>query len=167
MLMLLNIKDMQKDHWDEVAKIYKEGIDTGNATFQTDVPSWEEWDNSHIKQCRLVVLSEDKVVGWAALSPVSSRCVYSGVAEVSIYVSLSYQNKRFGTILLNELILRSEMCGFWTLQASVFDQNLKSVALHKKCGFRVVGTREKLGKTSSGGWRNVILLEKRSRKVGV
>ncbi|KAB3531615.1 N-acetyltransferase [Alkaliphilus pronyensis] len=164
--MLLTMKELQREHWEEVAKIYKEGIETETATFQTDIPSWGEWDNSHIKQCRMVALLEGNVVGWVALSPISSRCVYRGVAEVSIYVSMNYQNRKIGTKLLKELNVQSEQYGFWTLQSSVFEQNVQSLVMHRNCGFRVVGTREKIGKTSTGIWRNVVLLERRSAIVG-
>ncbi|MBM7651762.1 phosphinothricin acetyltransferase [Neobacillus cucumis] len=160
------IKQMQREHWDQIREIYLEGIATGNATFQKVAPSWEEWDSSHVKECRLVARLEEKVLGWAALTPVSGRCVYAGVAEVSIYVSQSNYGKGIGSRLLNSLIEQSEQNGFWTLQSGIFPENVASLKLHSKHGFREVGRRERIGKMD-GVWRDTVLLERRSNKVGI
>ncbi len=142
--------------------IYEEGIATKNATFETEEPEWIEWDEDHLKSCRFVALNDDKIVGWAALSPVSGRCIYSGVAEVSVYVSAAVRGKGVGKLLLNNLIRESENIDIWTLQAGIFPENQSSIILHKNTGFREVGYREKIGKLD-GVWRDVILLERRSK----
>lgn len=159
-------KKMQAYHWPEICQIYKEGIATKMATFETDPGSWEEWDAGHMKSPRLVAFSDHHILGWAALSAVSNRCVYEGVAEVSIYIRSSEQGKGIGTQLLQELIRQSESEGIWTLQSGIFSENQSSIKLHEKCGFRIVGIREKLGKMD-GIWRDVTLLERRSKSVGV
>jgi phosphinothricin acetyltransferase len=161
------IEDMKKEDWEEVSKIYLEGINTKKATFQTQVPAWEDWDSSHLKSCRLVARLGNKVLGWAALSPTSSRCVYAGVAEVSIYIGEEYRGKDIGTSLLNNLVKLSEKNGFWTLQSGIIKENSASIALHKKCGFREVGVREKLGKMCNKKWYDVVLMERRSYTVGI
>ncbi len=158
---MLQIKDLQQIHWEQVKEIYEEGIATGIATFQTEAPKWEEWDAGHIADCRFVAIQGDKVVGWTALSPFSSRAAYSGVAEVSIYVRTEYKGKGIGKLLLNTLIKASEESGFWTLQASIFQENIGSIHLHKQAGFREVGVRERISKLN-GRWRNVLLFERRS-----
>lgn len=160
------IDKMFPKDWEQVRKIYLQGIATGNATFQKEAPSWEEWNNSHILKCRIVARYEDKVLGWAALSSISSRCVYIGVAEVSIYVSQMSKGKGIGSILLKSLIEISEQNGFWTLQSGIFPENVSSIKLHNKHGFREVGRRERIGKMD-GVWRDTILLERRSNNVGV
>ncbi|MGG1675244.1 GNAT family N-acetyltransferase [Neobacillus sp. NRS-1170] len=160
------IDKMQKEDWEQVKAIYLEGIATGNATFQKEAPSWEEWDNGHISNCRIVARLEGTILGWAALSPVSSRVVYSGVAEVSIYVSQTSSGKGIGSKLLQALIDISEERGFWMLQSSIFPENATSLQLHIKYGFREVGRRERIGKLD-GNWRDTILLERRSSKVGI
>jgi phosphinothricin acetyltransferase len=152
--------------WPTVRRIYGEGIATGNATFETSLPEWEEWDSSHLSSCRLVAKLSDEVVGWAALSRVSSRCVYGGVAEVSVYVAEKSRGNGIGLRLLSSLIEASERQGIWTLQAGVFPENIPSIKLHERCGFRIVGIRERLG-CLKGQWRDVALLERRSRSVGV
>jgi L-amino acid N-acyltransferase YncA len=162
----VKINKMLPDDWGQVRDIYLEGIATGNATFQKEAPSWEAWDNGHIKECRLVARAEGNVIGWAALSAISSRCVYAGVAEVSIYVSQTSNVKGVGTQLLKTLIEKSEESGFWTLQSGIFPENIPSLKIHKKCGFREVGRRERIGKMD-GVWRDTILLERRSRKIGI
>ncbi len=149
-----------------VLKIYQQGMDTGNATFQTQAPSWEDWDKSHIPDLRYVALFDGEVSGWAALTAVSSRCVYAGVAEVSVYVEESHKGKHIGYQLLQYLIVESESNGYWTLQAGIFPENKSSLSLHEKCGFKIVGTRERIGKMK-GVWRDTILLERRSTKVGI
>lgn len=160
------IDNMLNENWERVLEIYLEGIATGNATFQTEAPLWEDWDRGHIKQCRLVATIGEKVVGWAALSPVSGRPVYSGVAEVSIYVSPISAGFGVGSKLLNALIVQSEQNGFWTLQASIFPENTASIKIHLNNGFREVGRRERIGKRD-GIWRDTILLERRSSIAGI
>lgn len=151
---------------ERVLEIYAEGIATGDATFETEVPGWEAWDRSHLDACRLVAEEDGRVVGWAALSPVSDRCVYGGVAEVSVYVGAGVRGRGVGTGLLGALVESSEEEGIWTLQAGIFPENEGSVDLHRRCGFRVVGRREKLGELG-GRWRDVLLMERRSDVVGV
>ncbi|MEP6994617.1 MAG: N-acetyltransferase family protein [Acidobacteriota bacterium] len=153
--------------WEHVRRVYAEGIATGNATFETEPPSWEAWDKAHREDCRLVARREGEaeVVGWAALSRVSERCVYGGVAEVSVYVAGSWRGGGIGRRLLESLIAASEEAGIWTLQAGIFPENASSIALHEKCGFRIVGVRERPGKLR-GAWRDVVLLERRSLRVG-
>jgi L-amino acid N-acyltransferase YncA len=157
----LTIALLRADHWDAVARIYAEGIATGHATFETEVPSWERWEGSHLADHRLVALSGDEVVGWAALSPVSDRCVYGGVAEESVYVADGARGRGVGRALLEALIERSEAAGIWTIQTGIFPENEASVRLHERVGFRIVGVRERLGMLH-GVWRDVLLLERRS-----
>ncbi len=164
--MGFTVDKMQSEDWETVQSIYREGIATGNATFETDAPGWQEWDKTHLGDCRFVARREGQVVGWGALSPVSSRCVYAGVAEVSIYVTASARGEGIGKTLLRTLIEASERQGIWTLQAGIFPENEASIALHKACGFREVGYREKIGQMN-GHWRDVILLERRSEVVGI
>lgn len=161
----LEFRILSKVDWKEVSKIYKEGIDTGNATFETKVPTWDEWNNSHIDDCRIIAEIDNEVVGWSALSPVSSRCVYGGVAEVSVYVSPKFSGQKMGTLLLEKLIIESEKNGIWTLQAGVFRENIRSIKIHERLDFRQVGYREKIGKMK-GIWRDTILLERRSKIIG-
>ncbi len=160
------IDNMAEKDWDQVKKIYQEGIDTGHATFETETPAWENWDRNHLPDCRFVARYDKEILGWAALSPVSSRCVYAGVAEVSVYVSQKSQGRGTGTKLLNALIKSSEKHSIWTLQAGIFPENRSSLAMHEKAGFREVGHRERIGKMA-GVWRDVILLERRSTKIGI
>jgi L-amino acid N-acyltransferase YncA len=160
------IEKMLTEHWDEVRKIYLEGIATGNATFQKEAPIWEVWNQSHLTDCRIIAHSHGQVTGWAALSPVSNRCVYTGVAEVSVYVSQAKVNSGVGSSLLKRLIELSEDCGIWTLQSGIFPENLPSLHLHLKHGFREVGRRERIGKMD-GMWRDVVLVERRSEKTGI
>jgi phosphinothricin acetyltransferase len=152
--------------WPAVRAIYEEGIATGNATFEQEPPSWEEWDRSHLAACRLVAEQAGRVIGWAALSRVSDRCVYGGVAEVSLYVAAAARGHGVGRALLQALVEASEREGLWTLQAGVFPENWASVRIHERCGFRVVGRRDKLGRLRDR-WRDVLLLERRSATVGV
>lgn len=160
------IDAMRPEDWDAVAAIYAEGMATGNATFETEVPSWEKWDSGHVQSPRLVARQGDQILGWAVLSPVSGRCVYSGVAEVSVYVAGAARGMGVGSSLLQALVESSEAAGYWTLQAGIFPENTASVALHEKCGFRVLGRRERIGQMN-GVWRDVLLLERRSLTVGV
>jgi L-amino acid N-acyltransferase YncA len=164
--MIYIIEAMLPTHWEAVRAIYLEGIATGNATFETGAPDWQLWDVKHLQTCRFVASIEDHVVGWAALSPVSSRWVYRGVAEVSIYIAASARGQGIGKALLRALIDESEAAGIWTLQAGIFPENTASVALHKAFGFREVGVRERIGKMGST-WRDVLLMERRSEVVGV
>ena len=160
----IEIDQMCESDWEDVRRIYLEGIKTGNATFQQDAPSWEEWDKGHVSECRLVARTQGTVIGWAALSPTSSRCVYSGVAEVSVYVSQDHRGNGVGRRLLKRIIEDSEEHGFWTLQSGIFPENTASLELHKKSGFREVGCRERIGQMN-GIWRDVLLLERRSEVV--
>jgi phosphinothricin acetyltransferase len=157
---------MQKSDWERVRSIYAEGIATGNATFETDLPEWGSWDGAHLPYCRLVARNAGRVVGWAALSPVSGRCVYAGVAEVSLYVGESARSQGIGKKLLAELVTESEREGIWTLQAGILAENRASMEVHRRSGFREVGRREKLGKLK-GVWRDVVLMERRSKRVGI
>jgi phosphinothricin acetyltransferase len=160
------IDTMKESDWEQVRSIYLEGIATGDATFETDAPAWEKWNAGHLPSCRLVARSGDTVRGWAALSPVSSRCVYGGVAEVSIYIGRDYRGMGLGRALLMALITESEKNGLWTLQAGIFPENRASIDLHESCGFREVGRRERIGKMD-GRWRDTVLLERRSSIVGI
>lgn len=158
---------MVQGDWPQVAAIYAEGLATGNATFETEVPSWERWDGGHLKTCRWVAVLEedDSVVGWAALSPVSSRPVYAGIGEVSVYVTERAWGRGVGRALLTMLVEDSEENGMWTLQAGIMAENTASIRLHERCGFRVLGTRERPGKLA-GAWRDTVLMERRSVVVG-
>ena len=160
----MNIDRMQPAHWPDVAAIYAEGIATGDATFETGVPTWTEWDASHLTEPRCVALDHG-VLGWAAMAPVSDRCVYGGVAEASVYVAATSRGQGVGRSLLDALIMLAEQSGIWTIQAGVFPENVASLALLERCGFRVVGVRERLGRLA-GTWRDVVLLERRSRTIG-
>ncbi|WP_018924568.1 GNAT family N-acetyltransferase [Salsuginibacillus kocurii] len=160
------ISKLTQTDWPRVREIYQEGIDTGEATFAQDVPSWEEWDRSHLDACRFVARHRGRISGWVALSPVSTREVYAGVAEVSIYVSAESTGQGIGSMLLGTLIESSEDHGFWTLQAGIFPENKASIQLHINHGFREVGRRERIGKMH-GRWRDVILFERRSDRVGI
>jgi phosphinothricin acetyltransferase len=157
----LEIVPMLRVHWPSVREIYLEGINTSNATFEIDAPSWEKFDESHHQFGRLVAQQDEQLLGWAALSPVSRRAVYAGVAEVSVYVAASARGRGCGRALLNLLIEESERNRIWTLQAGIFPENIPSLELHKSSGFRVVGVRERIGQMN-GVWRDTVLLERRS-----
>jgi len=161
----MQITTMLPEHWDAVKRIYEEGIATGNATFQTAAPSYEEWNKDHLQHSRFVAADNHEILGWAALTPVSGRCVYAGVAEVSVYVATAAQGKGVGKALLHTLINASEQNNLWTLQAGIFPENTSSIKLHEAKGFRIIGTREKIGKMH-GVWRDTVLLERRSNVVG-
>ena len=152
--------------WPEVRAVYLEGIATGNATFETEAPDWDHWDAAHLPTCRFVACRADAVLGFAALSPVSARKVYAGVAEVSVYVSEQARGMGAGAALLRELVAASEAAGVWMLQAGIFPENRASLRLHERCGFRVLGVRERVG-CLAGHWRDVVLLERRSTIAGV
>lgn len=162
----VRIKPMQQKHWDQVKKIYESGIATGIATFETTAPTWDKWNAGHFTFARLVAIHHNEVVGWAALSPVSNRCVYDGVAEVSIYLADTYKGKGIGKMLLKNLITISESNNIWTLQAGIFTENTPSIKLHESVGFRVIGYREKIGKLKDT-WKDNYVLEKRSKIVGI
>jgi len=155
---------MKPGDWDRVRAILEAGIATGDATFETEAPEWVAWDAGHLSSCRIVAEEDGEVVGWAALSPVSDRCVYGGVAEVSVYVGDATRGRGIGTALMGELVASSEREGLWTLQAGIFPENEASVRAHEKIGFRRVGRREKLGKLA-GRWRDVLLFERRSPSI--
>jgi phosphinothricin acetyltransferase len=163
---MVNIREFNKPDFLSVKSIYQQGIDTGNATFQDRAKDWDEWNDSIIPSCRLVAESDDNVVGWAALSSVSNRCVYTGVAEVSVYVSSSAFGRGIGHSLLRSLVESSEKVDIWTLQAGIFPKNKSSIAIHTKNGFKILGVRERYGKMN-GVWRDVVLMERRSAVVGV
>ena len=162
--MRLEMRDVRPGDWPEVARIYEEGIATGNATFETEVPSWEEWDAAHLAEQRFVAERDGRVVGWIALSPVSRRPCYAGVAEISIYVADAARGNGVGTDLLAAAVDSAERDGLWTLQTSVFPENEPSLALLRRFGFRTVGTRERIGRLH-GVWRNTVLVERRSEVV--
>ncbi len=163
--MDVTIEPMNPADWDAVRAIYQEGIDTGLATFELTSPEWEIWDKAHLAVCRLVAKRDGQVLGWAALSPYSSRAVYAGVAEVSVYIGAAARGQGIGKTLLNALIEESERCGLWTLQAGIMSNNAASIRLHRLCGFREVGYRERIGQLH-GVWSNVVLMERRSLTVG-
>jgi L-amino acid N-acyltransferase YncA len=164
--MTIEIIPLEPAHWERVRQIYLDGIGTGHATFETSAPSWESWDANHLKAGRIVAISDSgEVLGWAALNRVSPRSVYAGVAEVSVYVANEARQMGVGKVLLGTLVQASEQNGIWTLQASVFPENGASLSLHKNCGFREVGIRERIGRLN-GVWRDTILLERRSKLVG-
>jgi phosphinothricin acetyltransferase len=165
----LIVAAMQPGDWEQVREIYLEGIATGTATFETAAPSWEKWDSGHLAAPRLVARhgnGTQSVAGWAALSAVSGRCVYAGVVDESIYVAAAVRGQGVGRLLLTALCQATEAAGLWTMQAGIFPENIASLRLHEACGFRVVGRREKLGQLD-GVWRDVILLERRSRVAGL
>lgn len=163
--MSVRIEPMIPADWEQVCAVYKEGIATALATFETKAPSWEEWDAARLPHSRLVAWDE-RVLGWAALSPVSKRVCYAGVAEVGVYVAAMARGRGIGRTLLDALIESSEAHGIWTLQGATIAENEASLALQARCGFRVVGRRERIGKLA-GMWRDTILTERRSTKVGV
>jgi L-amino acid N-acyltransferase YncA len=164
------VDSMKPEDWAVVRSIYLEGIRTGHSTFEADAPDWEKWDSSHLSQHRLVMRALDTVLGWAALSPVSGRCLYSGVAELSLYIADRHRGKGIGSMLLAALIESSEKAGIWTLQGGIFPENTASLGLVRKHGFREIGRMERLGLMTygdlAGKWRDVILVERRSKIVG-
>lgn len=165
--MELLIRPMNDQDWPDVAEIYRQGIATGKATFQSEIPEYEDWNASHLPNCRFVAISDEKVAGWVALSGVSSRCVYQGVAEVSVYIAEVNRNNGVGQKLLNYLIKQSEKDGIWTLQSGIMDDNIASIHLHEICGFRKVGCRERIARDVKGQWRSTVLMERRSNTVGI
>jgi phosphinothricin acetyltransferase len=162
----LILREMKNSDSERVLEIYKMGMDTKMATFETNIPTWGEFDNRHIKHSRFVIEIKNKISGWVALSPVSKRDAYKGVAEVSIYIDLEDIGKGFGSMLMEKVITSSESNGIWTIFSAIFPENQASVRLHKKFGFRIIGTRERISRID-GKWRDTIILERRSRKVGL
>lgn len=160
----MNIEQMSASDWEQVRAIYLEGIRSGHSTFEIEAPSWEKWDEGHHRFARLVMRDSETILGWAALSPVSKRDVYRGVAEVTVYVSKNARGQGIGRALLEKLIQQSEQNGIWTLQASIFPENVASVQLHLRCGFREVGRRERIAMLS-GVWRDTLLFERRTNLV--
>lgn len=165
--MNIKIRDMVEADWAEVSMIYQQGMDTNLATFQTECPGYEEWNAGHLSFGRLVAVCGQCVVGFAVLSSVSSRPVYSGVCEVSIYIAKDYMGEGVGTQLFNALIRNSEENNVWTLQSGIMSDNVASIRLHEKCGFRIVGIRERIGCDRLGMWRDTVLMERRSKNVGI
>jgi len=164
---MILIRTLEASDWTAVREVYAEGIATGQATLETSPPEWEVWDRSHTTDLRFVAVSNGgEIAGWTALTPVSGRCVYAGVAEVSVYVGSRFRGQKIGDMLLKHLITQSEMKGYWTLQAGIFPENLASMNLHASNGFRLIGFRENIGKMN-GVWRSVSLLERRSRVTGI
>jgi L-amino acid N-acyltransferase YncA len=161
----IEIREMTADGWESVSAIYLAGIATWQATFETEPPTWTNWNYAHLPAPRLVAVAAERIVGWAALSPVSARSVYAGVAEVSVYVAEEMRGQGVGLLLLANLVKESENNGIWTLQASIFPENAASISLHKSCGFREVGSRERIARMN-GIWRDTLLFERRSKLVG-
>jgi len=161
----MEIIELLPDHWEDIRTIYLQGIATKHATFQKEAPSWEEWNKGHLSNLRYIAVIDGAIAGWAVLSPVSSRCVYAGVTEVSVYIHESYRGKGVGQALLQKLINESEANNIWTLQSGIFPENTASIALHEKLGFRIIGYREKVGKMD-GIWRDTVLMERRSKITG-
>jgi len=159
------IAGLRPEHWPEAARIYADGIATGDATFETEVPAWERWDAAHLEEHRFVALRDGEVVGWVAVGPVSDRCVYGGVVENSVYVDERARGDGVGLALLERLVASTEAAGIWTIQTGIFPENEASLRLHARAGFEVVGRRRRLGKLH-GVWRDVLLLERRSEVVG-
>lgn len=165
-MKIVSIRSMLPNDWQSVKTIYESGIATGIATFETSPPNWEKWNNEHLLFGRFVATIENEIVGWTSLTSVSSRCVYGGVAEISIYVSENYKGFGIGKQLLRNLITDSEKNNIWTLQAGIFTDNIASVKLHESSGFRIIGYREKIGKLK-GNWKDSFMLERRSEIVGL
>ena len=156
---------MELTDWPQVKLIYQQGIDTKQATFETKVPEWNGWNQKYYPFCRFVALDQKIIVGWATLAPVSKRTVYKGVAEVSVYIASNARGQGIGFALLQHLVTASEEAGIWTLQSSIFPENEASIYIHQKAGFRIVGTREKIGQLH-GTWKDNIFMERRSKLIG-
>jgi len=163
---MITLLPLLPEHWQAVRYIYEEGIKTGNATFEQQSPDWETWNTSHVTHSRIVAIVDNEIAGWAALTAVSGRCVYAGVAEVSVYVAEKFRGQKIGNALLRELIEHSEQNNIWTLQAGIFPKNMGSIKIHEANGFRVIGYRERIGQMN-GVWRDAILMERRSNVVGI
>lgn len=158
---MIQIRAFSPNDWPEVEKIYLDGISTKNATFETSSPGWAKWDESHLVHSRWVAEANQDVAGWVALSPVSDRCVYGGVAEVSVYIASNYRGQGIGKVLLEKVIESSEENGIWTLNAATFPENEASIQLHVRCGFRKIGIRERIGQLDNV-WRDTVIMERRS-----
>jgi L-amino acid N-acyltransferase YncA len=169
-LLLVTVREMRPEDWPQVEAIYRDGIHAGNATFESDPPAWEAFDTGKIRDVRLVAVDGDRILGWAAASPVSSRAVYRGVIEHSVYVAEASQGQGVGRELLSKFLAAAESAGYWTVQSSIFPENEASMALHEKHGFRVVGRREAIAQMAYGPhvgkWRDTVLVEWRSSRVG-
>lgn len=162
----VRIAEMTAEHAEQVLAIYQAGLDTGNASFETTAPDWPDWDRAHLPRHRFVALGRGReVLGWIAAAPVSSRCVYAGVLEHSVYLHPAHRGRGIGRALLATYIAATEAAGVWTLQTGVFPENTASLALHERAGFRVIGRRERIG-AHHGVWRDVTLIERRSTKAG-
>lgn len=160
MSAVTTLRPMTRDDWPAVAEIFQQGIDSGDATFETELPTWEAWDRGHRPDCRLVA-EDGVVVGWAALAPFSPRSVYRGVAEISVYVAEAERGHGVGTLLMEGLVAAAQEAGIWSLHSGIFPENLASLSLHKRHGFREVGVLERLGQFHDGRWRDVVILERR------
>jgi L-amino acid N-acyltransferase YncA len=158
----MEIRAMRAQDWPAVKTIYEQGIATRLATFETEAPAWEAWDAAHLAGPRLVAEEDGEVMGWAALSPVSRRPCYAGVVEESVYVADGARGRGVGAALLGRLCADAEAAGIWTIQTSIFPENVASIALHRRCGFRIVGVRERIGQLD-GVWRNTVLMERRAQ----
>ena len=156
------IREMRDEDWGTVAEIYKQGLEEGTSTFNTECPGFAEWNEGHLRNCRFVFEEEGKVVGWIALSPASSRCAYKGCVEMSVYVDRNYRGHGIGTALVNTIIREAEKDGYWSIYSAIFSINKASIALHKKCGFREIGYRERIAKDRFGKWQNTTLMEYRA-----
>ena len=156
------IREMRDEDWGSVSEIYKQGLEEGTSTFNTECPSFDEWNEGHLRNCRFVFEEEGKVVGWIALSPSSSRCAYKGCVEMSVYVDRNYRDHGIGTALVNTIIREAEKDGYWSIYSAIFSINKASIALHKKCGFREIGYRERIAKDRFGKWQNTTLMEYRA-----
>lgn len=163
--MIYEIRDMYETDWSTVRHIYNQALLEGKSTFQTDCPDYPDWNRNHLPDCRFVITIQGKVAGWCAVSATSSRKVYEGVVEVSIYIDNSYRNNGLGKALLDFLCMESERSGYWCLYASIFSNNITSIHLHKRCGFREIGYRENIAKDRFGKWQNTTLLERRSKNI--
>ena len=164
--MEVHIRSLVPEDWSDVARIYREGIDTGDATFETDVPDWSTWDSGRHPTARIVAVADERILGFATVSPVSKRTVYEGVAEVMVYVAAGARGMGVGRRLMDALVQVTEEAGIWSLQASIFPENQASVAVHQAVGFRIIGTRERIARTQDGRWRDTVIMERRSRVVG-
>jgi len=161
------IRPLIRDDWPQVRGIYEEGIATGDATFETEVPPWDAWQSRHSEDTRLIAEVRGVVLGFAAVSPVSQRTVYRGVAEVMVYVAAHARGEGIGRLLLEALVTATERAGIWSLQAGIFPENEASLALHRAVGFRTVGVRSRIGRAADGRWRDTLLLERRSERIGI
>lgn len=160
--MEISIRDMKTTDWDDVKRIYTQGLEEGRSTFETQCPSYTEWNANHIQECRYVAVAYNKVIGWVAISPTSSRDCYKGVVSLSIYIDHDYRSMGIGKRLLNHLCSESEKRGYWCLYSGIFSQNEASLELHRSCGFRRIGYREKIAKDRFGNWQDTVLMERRT-----